>query len=1633
MLCPHCRTPLLTVGKFTLCPEHGPLASVPTPSKLEGRVETLPCVLAIALEEYLQVSATTEAKLKLWCACEAVEMLLRFLVIAGIAEHRSTQELPTELLLELREHIERPTLRGWHAMARAIAQRLDPESAALPELRNIVLEEISPFILGTVQPATAETSFAELRNALAHGGGVTRAGARQLMDRWQDPIEALLEQTSFLDACTLVVRTLDGELGELRGPSGRLTPLEPTPQLAQLRQAQGSVFLIRGSKVLTLWPMALFGEPWPTGGERIEGTEVPQVYIRRDDSGLEFTPLGQDWTFHTRGNEQILRDFRFLFKLDRQSGLRGPGTRPFEEEIRRDAGEVVGRTDETGKLIEILKGMPQGVIWVGGQAGSGKSFTIAKAVATLLLDPAPETLLIPYRFKAGDERCTRGGFLNLAMERLEGWNGLAPRSKELGPTNGSISTLRERLRAILKGHRVVFTLDGLDEIALMDPRFALEIPLALALPQVLWVCVGREEAGLPEAFRKAGALEPWPGGLPRMGEADLHEMLLDRLGPLRKRLIRGDRDEGDRVVNTFVQRVARYAEGLPIYVRYVVNDALGGKLSPEAGSYLPPSLAAYHEKILERCDLGNLQQVLSPLVGLLGILREPLQLAALVDLLARRTLVTPDAQGEALVQEALAAIGTILRRRPGADGKDSFTLYHHSFREHVLATPRMRTVVQTARDATSTAVLMNVPGAPASAYLFSQGVSHLVEAGLFGEALSLLTDFCYLMARLTTLQPGGGPGLLQDWELVMASGLVLSPEQLRWEAFLRERVHILQRGREAWPAYKIFLQLAIEHGDDSPVTHQAEQWLAQNACSWLWLRNPWRPGHAAVDPCLRVLAGHQGLVLGATQLPDGRILSWSEDRTLRLWSPEGSELTVMACGDDCAEGARVLRCGQILSWGTKTMRLWSTEGALVKVIEGGPVDNFWCMFQGPGLPNGAIELKDGRLLAQELRSSDGGHLASLEEPGLSLAGALELRDGRLLTWFQEGLLRLCSHAGQPLVTMEGHTNHVAGALELRNGQILSWAGEGTTRLWSAQGSPVATLETDGGWVNGAAELMNGRLLSLNDGLLRIWYPDGSLDQVLRAPGGHINGWVELSDSRLLSWTEATLDLWTAEGTHLRSMEGHATTAGKYLPGYEVPGFYPKGVEGATELKDGRLLSWSDDHTLRLWSKEGEALACMEGHTGWVIGALPLASGHILSWSNDSTLRLWSLEKAEPASSDGHSNELTDVVCLRDRRYLSTSHDSTLRLWSSDGLLLSILSGHTERVWGALELLDGRILSWSEDLTLRLWSPNGAPLSTLCAPHGKSVHYKSREAVIGALELRKGCLVSWAYDGRLTVWSAQGVFLRSLEGHAKPVTHALELRDGQIFSMDEEGTLRLWSAEGAPLKAMAGHTEGTGELLELKDGRLLSWAGGCWSSGGILRLWSAQGDPLAAMEGHGKGRIQGVAELSDGRLLSWSGDGTLRLWSPNGLSLKVLEGHECGLVWAQEQGDASILSLDQAGSLRTWSESGNPTGSWRLLAAPEDVLERFYASAGEEAWVTRRAAYAGPWVVSTDGTAWHTTGGVKPMALVGDGTLLAIHGNRRPLCLKLYLGARQVDVREAADYIRTLDQSPSTGERSFEVV
>jgi WD40 repeat protein len=74
-------------------------------------------------------------------------------------------------------------------------------------------------------------------------------------------------------------------------------------------------------------------------------------------------------------------------------------------------------------------------------------------------------------------------------------------------------------------------------------------------------------------------------------------------------------------------------------------------------------------------------------------------------------------------------------------------------------------------------------------------------------------------------------------------------------------------------------------------------------------------------------------VYGALALADGRLLSRSWDKTLRLWTAQGEPLSVLRGHENGVSGALALADGRLLSWSTdNTLRLWTAQGDAVGVL-----------------------------------------------------------------------------------------------------------------------------------------------------------------------------------------------------------------------------------------------------------------------------------------------------------------------------------------------------------------------------------------------------------------------------------------------------------------------------------------------------------------------------------------------------------------------------------------------------------------------------------------------------------------------------------------------------------------------------
>ena len=441
-----------------------------------------------------------------------------------------------------------------------------------------------------------------------------------------------------------------------------------------------------------------------------------------------------------------LEAFEALFQVERSREQAGFKVADFLRDIHKDAAQMVGRQPELEQVHAAIRATEQGVLWLSGSAGMGKSFLMAKLAADLLEEHhGSRTLVLPYRFRLGDQgRCSREALAQFTVERLLAAGVLKDVFQDKQDAKAE-QRLEQALGLIKDDVRVIVLLDGLDEVVRRDEKFAEEIPLGLRFPRVLWVCAGRPEAGIEEAMRRLAAQALFPAGLPPMRGEDIREMVIEKIGHLRKRLLAQDREKGDTVLNPFIELVTQRAAGLPLYVRYVIGDVLNGKYRVLDGQeHLPASLHAYHEELLRRLAVGDLQAVVTPLAATLACAYEPLALHELEALFAWRKLVRAG-DGRDLIERGLAAIASMITTAPDPEGETGYTLFHQSLRDHILGSAQITQSVSMAREAFADVAVAG-DGIPncLQHYSIRCGVRHLLAVDRKEEAERLLLDLEHL-------------------------------------------------------------------------------------------------------------------------------------------------------------------------------------------------------------------------------------------------------------------------------------------------------------------------------------------------------------------------------------------------------------------------------------------------------------------------------------------------------------------------------------------------------------------------------------------------------------------------------------------------------------------------------------------------------------------------------------------------------------------------------------------------------------------------------------------------------------------------------------------------------------------------
>lgn len=294
------------------------------------------------------------------------------------------------------------------------------------------------------------------------------------------------------------------------------------------------------------------------------------------------------------------------------------------------------------------------------------------------------------------------------------------------------------------------------------------------------------------------------------------------------------------------------------------------------------------------------------------------------------------------------------------------------------------------------------------------------------------------------------------------------------------------------------------------------------------------------------------------------------------------------------------------------------------------------------------------------------------------------------------------------------------------------------------------------------------------------------------------------------------------------------------------------VRSLTFSPDGQwLVSGGDDHLMRLWSvrdllanapsAESESglapTAVLTGHTDWVRSVrFTPDSQRLLSGSDDGTVRLWSLETFHCVQVLRQSSDrVRSIAVSPDARFLAAGGDDcTVRLWDLQSYqILDTMSVQRSRIWSvAFGEQNGRLslCAGGDKQTLMLWQIQPSGAKQLRTYRG----YTDGIRTVGFLGDQH--IVSGGDSQDLAIWERKtGENKATLSLHQGRIwAIALDTPTARIASAGDDHTIRLWDANtGQCLTTFTEHTSWVRTVAFSHRGRFLASSG----DDSTIRIWN----------------------------------------------------------------------------------------------------------------------------------------------------------------------------------------------------
>jgi WD40 repeat protein/cytoskeletal protein RodZ len=624
--------------------------------------------------------------------------------------------------------------------------------------------------------------------------------------------------------------------------------------------------------------------------------------------------------------------------------------------------------------------------------------------------------------------------------------------------------------------------------------------------------------------------------------------------------------------------------------------------------------------------------------------------------------------------------------------------------------------------------------------------------------------------------------------------------------------------------------------------------------------------------------------------PDRRfVASGAHDGAVRIWDTNtGTLVKTLGTGGDIVSVAfspdgRLLLAASV----DKTARVWQV-GSFVELRR----------FEHPAALRGAVFSPDGERVvtftsdaaARVFDTASGDRVATLQQQGEVTAVAYSPTGDTVTTTGRRNGYVWDTKTWERRHLLVGHTTAITAVSYSADGKRVATSGgdEGIGRVWSVEaGATIYQLTGSFSELVTIAVGPDSVATAGTDGMVRIWRdPLGALAVVLAGHRDAVTSVAYGPGKLILTGSDdGTARVWDTGGEQqLAVVDRHSA-----------------GITTVETNRDATLVvSGGGDGVARIWRRgRGATVLAHGGKT--VRAGLDLAAGRVLTWGDDGTAKLWRLDGTRIAEYS-HDAPVNAAALSRDGRFVLTGgEDGVVRLWTSSGAPIAWAQQGSRVTAVAFSPNGATAATAGEDGVARLWNGRtGAPVRVL------SGHTKAVTAI--AFSPNSRLLATASTDDTARIWRLADGSSRRLVGNDDGLTSVAFSPNGKLLvTAGRKGDAKTWYvATGIGWHLLRRHVAIVSDARFSADGRWVVTAGptaaGVWNTN--------DGTLLFFLYGH-SGRLQTALFSGDGRWIVTGGavDGTVRRYRC------VLCGNQRELVGLAKAKLAALAQAHRAASGR----------------------------------------------------------------------------------------------------------------------